>query len=124
MFDGFTSRWTIRAAWQYVSLLIHGGRAAPEPHALSWLTSRRVTSLIKRNHEWVLQFEPDVAVTLLCIWRLVEGGRICVTSEDDGRQFGLPAPLDAQALVNQKIATEELTAVVLDEANGQERGHA
>lgn len=39
-------------------------------------------------------------MAVACLWRLIESGRIRRTSEDDGHQFGLPAPVDAAAEVN------------------------
>jgi hypothetical protein len=39
------------------------------------------------------------------LWRLVESGRIRVTSDDDGQQFGLSEPVDAAAEVNVRLTS-------------------
>ena len=63
--------------------------------ALSWLTQHQFQSITRREYDWVLVFDREAAIVVHCLWRLLENGRIRVTSEDDGHQFGLPAPVDA-----------------------------
>ncbi len=50
---------------------------------------------------------------MACLWRLVEAGRIRFTSEDDGQQFGLPAPVDAASEVNGRLVGAAVEAVQL-----------
>ncbi|MEM7780841.1 MAG: hypothetical protein AAF697_10655 [Pseudomonadota bacterium] len=52
------------------------------------------------------------------IWRLVGAKRIIVTSEDDGHQFGLPAPLDAEAEANKALSDYKVSDVDLDIGTG------
>lgn len=45
------------------------------------------------------------------LWRLVHDGRIAVTGEDHGQQFGLPAPVDAIARVTSLLADAAIERV-------------
>jgi hypothetical protein len=82
---------------------------------LAWLVGHRFQSLARREHDWVVAFDKDASLVVACIWRLVESGRIRFTSEDDGQQFGLPAPVDAVAEVNRRLAGAAVEAVELRE---------
>jgi uncharacterized protein DUF6188 len=62
---------------------------------LSWLVGRRCDAVHRDEFSWSFVFDAG-AVTTPSLWRLIESGRIRVTSEDHGHQFGLPAPLDAR----------------------------
>lgn len=55
----------------------------------------RFQSIARRDYDWVVVFDREAAIVVHCLWRLLENGRIRVPSEDDGHQFGLPAPVDA-----------------------------
>ena len=61
---------------------------------MDWLANRHFREVIRYEHSWAFAFEDGVGVTAECLWRLIENGRIRFTSEDDGHQFGLPAPRD------------------------------
>lgn len=80
---------------------------------LAWLSGHRFQSLTRRDYEWVIAFDNDVSLVIACLWRLVESGRIRFTSDDDGQQFGLPAPVDAEAEVNSRLAQVSVEAVEL-----------
>jgi hypothetical protein len=82
---------------------------------LAWLVGHSVQSLTRRECDWVLAFDKGVHLIISCLWRLVEAGRIRVTSEDDGHQFGLPAPVDAATEVNSRLAKASVAAVELRE---------
>jgi hypothetical protein len=82
---------------------------------LAWLVGHSCQSLARREFDWVFGFDQDVHLVVACLWRLVEAGRIRVTSEDDGHQYGLPAPVDAAAEVNRRIALASVVAVGLRE---------
>src|SRR5262245_42334912 len=62
---------------------------------LTWLVGLRCRAIHRDEFSWRFAFDTAV-VTTPCLWRLLEAGRIRVTSEDDGHQFGLPAPVDAR----------------------------
>src|SRR5262249_50703753 len=57
----------------------------------------------RREFDWVLVFDKDASIVIACLWRLVEAGRIRFTSQDDGHQVGLPAPVDAAAEVKRRL---------------------
>ncbi|MBX7106348.1 MAG: hypothetical protein K1X57_19880 [Gemmataceae bacterium] len=80
---------------------------------LAWLVGYRLRSFARRDYDWVVAFDNDAILVIACLWRLVEAGRIRFTSEDEGQQFGLPAPVDAAAEVNGRLAGAAVEAVVL-----------
>jgi hypothetical protein len=80
---------------------------------LAWLVGHRFQSLTRREYDWVIACNDDASLVIACLWRLVESGRIRLTSEDDGQQFGLPAPVDAEAEVNTRLAGAAIVAVEL-----------
>ena len=82
---------------------------------LAWLVGHRFQSLARREYDWVVALDKEASVVVACLWRLVESGRIRFTSEDDGHQFGLPAPVDAVAEVNRRLAGAAVEAVELRE---------
>ncbi len=83
--------------------------------SLSWLAERRFLWFARAGHEWVFSFEHDASLTVTCLWRLLEGGRIRYTSEDDGQWFGRPAPVDAAAELVNRLRDATLDRVVLRE---------
>ncbi len=88
-------------------------------HQLNWLVNHRLESMHRREYDWIMVFDSQVTITPSCLWRVLEDGRIRLTSEDDGHKFGLPAPMDAVHEINiwlggiaiQKV---ELTEGTLD----------
>jgi hypothetical protein len=80
---------------------------------LAWLVRHRFQSLTRREYDWVFAFDKDASIVVTCLWRLVESGRIRVTSQDDGQQFGLPAPVDAASEVNRRLAGAAVESVEL-----------
>src|SRR5262245_21107807 len=82
---------------------------------LDWLVGYSFQSLTRREFDWVLTFDKNVRLIVECLWRLLEEGRIRVTSADDGHQFGLSAPVDAVAEVNRRLPLASVGAVVLHE---------
>lgn len=82
---------------------------------LSWLVNHRFQSLIKREYDWVFVFDQEASLVVACLWRLIEAGRIRLTSADDGQQFGLPAPVDMVAETTQRLTLASVTKVDLRE---------
>ncbi len=80
---------------------------------LAWLVGCRFQSLTRREYDWVVAFDEDASLVIACLWRLVEAGRIRSTSEDDGQQFGLPAPVDAAREINGRLLGAAVEAVEL-----------
>ena len=82
---------------------------------LAWLVRHGFQSIARREYDWVVAFDKDASLVVACLWRLVESGRIRFTSEDDGQQFGLPAPVDAVAEVRRRLAGAAVEVVELRE---------
>jgi hypothetical protein len=82
---------------------------------LAWLVGHSFQSLTRREFDRIFCFDQDIRLVVACLWRLVEDGRIRVTREDDGHQFGLPAPVEAAEEVNRRIALASVVAVGLRE---------
>ena len=82
---------------------------------LAWLVGHRFQSIVRREYDWVVVFDNDASLVIACLWRLVECGRIRVTREDDGQQFGLPSPVDAASEINRRLAGIAVEAVELQE---------
>src|SRR5262249_53859658 len=80
---------------------------------LAWLVGCRFQSLARREYDWVIAFDKDANLIVACLWRLVESGRIRFTSEDDGQQFGLLAPIDAASEINGRLPGAAVEAVEL-----------
>ena len=80
---------------------------------LAWLVGYRFRSLTKRDYDWVLTFENGAFLAISCLWRLIEAGRICRTSLDEGQQFGLPAPVDAAGEVNCQLSGALVASTVV-----------
>lgn len=59
------------------------------------LVGRQLRSVEKRDYSWCFGFGTGVSLATESPWRFIEHGRIVVSSEDHGKQFGLPAPVDA-----------------------------
>ena len=82
---------------------------------LAWFVGHRFQSLTRREYDWVVAFDKDASIVVACLWRLVESGRIRLTSQDHGQQFGLPAPVDAAAEVNRRLAGAAVEGVGLQQ---------
>jgi len=65
---------------------------------LGWLVGRTLAEVNGSEHgSWQFGFGPDAGVRADCPWRVIRDGRIVLSSEDHGQQYGLPAPVDAEA---------------------------
>ena len=82
---------------------------------LDWLRQHDLTTATRREFDWVFAFSGGVLLVVSCLWRLIEEGRIRLTSSDDGHQFGLPAPVDAERLLNEMLAGSRVLAVNLQD---------
>jgi Family of unknown function (DUF6188) len=96
---------------------------------LDWLLKRRLQSVLRREHDWVFEFDGPATLAVECLWRLLDDGRIRLTSEDDAQQFGLPAPVvgaeeAGRCLVGSSIQSVDLRAGTLDLELRFNTGHA
>lgn len=88
------------------------------PLSMSWLAQRTFRELVRDGHEWRFKFDDGVVINVECLWRLLKNDRLVRTSEDDGHQFGLPAPVDAAAEVNAALASRTLESTDPREGTG------
>jgi hypothetical protein len=70
---------------------------------LSLLLGHRLDDVVKHDYSWEFVFSDRVCLQVECLWRLVVSGRLVITSEDHGHQFGLPAPVDCLGELRQII---------------------
>lgn len=80
---------------------------------LDWLIQHRFVAVTRRDHEWLFAFDGQTNLVVICLWRLVEGKRVRLTSLDDRQQFGLPAPIDATHEINSRLTNAVVVAVNL-----------
>ena len=68
----------------------------------------------RREADWALSIAGGGSISLPIPWRIVASGRIAFADEDDGQQFGLPAPIDGQSLVNEMLNGKAIIGVSVD----------
>ena len=69
----------------------------------------------RRESDWALNIEGGGSISLGIPWRIVSDGRIAFADKDDGQQFGLPAPIDGEALVNSVLAGRQIVGIAVDD---------
>ena len=69
----------------------------------SLLLTHRLDDVVKHDYSWEFVFSDRVRLQVKCLWRLVVSGRLVITSEDHGHQFGLPAPVDCLGELRRQI---------------------
>ena len=80
---------------------------------LSWIVGRVLVDVSFHSPNlWCFSFSPTENITVECLWRLIQEGKIFRTSHDHGQLFGLDAPVDAA-----RNAIEVLTGVVITNAH-------
>ena len=95
---------------------IHPSAASYKDVDLSWMVGRVVTEVsFSEPTLWYFSFGPEVSIGVECLWRIVENGRVGLTSDDHGHKFGLPAPIDAVARSTDAFSGRRVTAVQLRE---------
>lgn len=52
--------------------------------------------LARRDNDWVFEFGEDLGITAAALWRIRASNGLRLTSNDDGHQYGLPSPVDAE----------------------------
>jgi hypothetical protein len=68
--------------------------SSEKPNVLAAYVGSECTAIERHEFSWSFVFGP-LAVHVECLWRVLANGRIALTRNDDGQQFGLPAPVDA-----------------------------
>jgi hypothetical protein len=79
----------------------------------SLLVGRRCV-IERREADWALNLEGGGSISLPVPWRVVANGRIAFADEDDGQKFGLPGPLDGEALVNRLLGGRPIARAEVD----------
>jgi hypothetical protein len=69
------------------------------------------------EHSSVFEFE-DVSLAVESLWRITLGGTLRLTSADDGQQFGLPAPVNANEKAAEYLRGRRIQRVRVDETRG------
>ena len=69
----------------------------------SLLLGHRLDDVVKLDYTWQFVFSDGVSLQVGCLWRLVVAGKLTLTSEDHGHQFGLPAPVDCVVELRREI---------------------
>lgn len=78
---------------------------------LSWVVGRHVSAVsLHEPIPWVFGFGAGSAISVECLWRIVERGRIVLCSDDHGHQFGLPAPVDGIVRARELLAGPIMSA--------------
>jgi hypothetical protein len=67
------------------------------------LIGRQLLSVEKQDYSWLFGLGAGVSLPTESPWRLIEQGRIVVSSEDQDQQFGRPAPVDAATEVLSRV---------------------
>lgn len=82
------------------------------------LIGQQLLSVEKANHSWCFDFGAGIALATEAPWRLIERGRIVVSSEDHGHQFGLPGPVDAPQEVLSRTTDRAVEAASVTAYSG------
>lgn len=83
----------------------------------------RTARVERREADWAFLFDPDFAISIATLWRLIDTTHVCVTSQDDGHRFGLPAPVDAAEKANSLLSGKAVDRVEVDSRTGDLRVH-
>lgn len=82
-----------------------------DPFDFSWMVGRSVIVSLSEPAMWVFELGDSCAIGIECPWRVIEGGRICVSSEDHGQRYGLEADVDGGALATSLLEGLAITSV-------------
>ena len=99
-----------------MSQIIRPSPVAYKDIDLSWMVARSVSKIsFQEPTPWTFDFGSEAHIGIECLWRIVEHGRVVLTSEDHGQQFGLPAPIDGVAKATQLFSDRRVRGVQLRE---------
>ena len=71
-------------------------------------------SVTRREFDWCFDLIGGWSIALSVPWRIVADGRIAFAAADDGRQFGLPAPIDGEAEFRRLLNGKPIVAATVD----------
>lgn len=75
-------------------------------------------SVERLDQSWILTFGGDITLATETLWRLIDAGRIVVTSEDHGHQFGLPEPVDAAGRLWSSVCGRTVVTASVSPSSG------
>jgi hypothetical protein len=76
----------------------------------SVLEGARLRSVTRHEYSWSFAFDTGI-LTIECLWRAICGRVVVFTNEDDGQAFGLPQPMDVEAMATEVFAHRYATSV-------------
>ncbi len=77
------------------------------------LVGMRLRSVEVNGPVWSFVFDDDISILDVAPWRLLDGERIVVTSEDHEHPFGLPVPVDAVERVLAVVSRKTVVAAYI-----------
>jgi hypothetical protein len=80
-----------------------------------YLVGKHITGITRREYDWVLEFGDRSTIQMECLWRLLNSGRITLSSNDHGQTFGLTSPIDAANSFNTKLSGRTIASVELND---------
>ncbi len=86
---------------------------------IQWMVGRAIDGIsFSAPETWWFRFSGGGTVRTESAWRIIIAGHIARTSEDHGQQFGLPAPIDAEAEVRSLLCARRIEAAEVREDTG------
>jgi Family of unknown function (DUF6188) len=78
----------------------------------SWMVNLTIQKVqFNEPAQWSFSFAPSIGIGAECPWRLLQDGRVAISSEDHLQQYGLPAPLDAAVVASSLLDSHPVTRV-------------
>ena len=78
-------------------------------------------SVQRHDNTWTIELVAPFLLSVEGMWRLIGKTYVLATSEDDGHQFGLPAPLDVEEKANTLLSGKVIQQIELDRRTGDLR---
>ena len=76
-------------------------------NGLDWLLGRTTKSVeFLGRGSWRFRFGEKGEIQSYCPWRYILNGKIMLSSEDHGHEFGLPEPINAEVACAELLAME------------------
>ena len=83
---------------------------------IQWMVGRAIDEIsFSAPQRWSFRFSGGGIVCTESAWRIIKAGHIARTSGDHGQQFGLPAPIDAEAEVRSLLCARRIEAAEVRE---------
>jgi hypothetical protein len=76
--------------------------------------SGRTCTVEKQEHRWTFSFGVDASLGVEAPWRIVHDAGIAFADTDDQQKFGLPQPINGQALSNEILRGHRVISFDVD----------